>query len=153
MTLDVIHLKSPVRSLVPGPAVHVERDATLLTASQIMQSTNVSALLVGKHADAIVTERDLARALANGRHPDDPVETIATFHPVTVTGRISVIEAAALMLNDEIRHLVIDLGEGSMGVLSLRAVMAALLQASDPHVWLETLRVSVHLTPSDCWIG
>jgi signal-transduction protein with cAMP-binding, CBS, and nucleotidyltransferase domain len=153
MNLELIHMKSPVGSLVARPAVRIERDATLLSASRVMADSNVSAVLVGAEAEAIVTERDLARALANGHTPEDSIESIASFHPVTVSGRTPVTEAAALMLNEEIRHLVVDLGAGVTGVVSLRALMAALLQASNPEIWLESLRISVGLTPSDCWIG
>jgi CBS domain-containing protein len=153
MNLELIHLKSPVGSLVARPAVRIERDATLLWASHVMADSNVSALLVGAEAEAIVTERDLARALTDGRTPEDSIETIASFHPVTVSAHTPVTEAAALMLNEEIRHLVVDLGEGVTGVVSLRGVMAALLQASNPEIWLESLQVTVDLTPSDCWIG
>jgi signal-transduction protein with cAMP-binding, CBS, and nucleotidyltransferase domain len=153
MALDVIHLKSPVRSLVAGPVGRVDREATLLVTSQVMRSRNVSALLVGAHAEAIVTERDLARALANGATAGDSIATLATFHPITVPGHMPIIEAAALMLNEEIRHLVVDLGSGTTGVVSLRAIMAVLLQASDPELWLECLRIRVQMTPSDSWIG
>jgi signal-transduction protein with cAMP-binding, CBS, and nucleotidyltransferase domain len=153
MSLEVIHLKSPLRSLVSRPAAPVDRNTTLLVTSQVMRSRNVSALLVGDQAEAIVTERDLARALANGCQPDTSIATIASFHPITVPATIPVIQAAALMLNDDIRHLVVDLGAGDFGIVSIQVIMAAFLQASDPGLWLEALRIRVHLTPSDCWIG
>jgi hypothetical protein len=64
MALGVIHLHSPVRSLVSRPAVRIHADDTLTLASQVMRSQNVSCVLIGPARTAILTERDLTRALA-----------------------------------------------------------------------------------------
>ena len=56
------------------------------------------------------------------------------------------------MLNQEIRHLVIDGCADGPAVVSLRAVMAVLLQAVTPHIWLDRLRVAVSARPGT-WLG
>lgn len=106
-----------------------------------MRSKNLSAVLVSPTHDAIVTERDLTRALANELPPDTPVSLVATPLPITVPAGTDVVDAAALMLNQEVRHLIVELPDGSTGIVSLRAIMAVLLQAAQPDIWLTSLRV------------
>src|SRR5690606_30875632 len=67
----------PVRELVAGPAVAVDRATSLREAARIMRSRRVSSLLVD-HGKAIVTERDITRAIGAGGHPTETVETVAT---------------------------------------------------------------------------
>ena len=45
-----------------------------------------------------------------------------------------------------------DGDDGTVSVLSLREVMAVLLQMTTPHLWLATLRVAVS-TPPESWLG
>ena len=59
---------------------------------------------------AIVTERDLTQALADGCEPGERVVAIASANPLTVAHHASVIEAATLMLNEGLRHLVVSRG-------------------------------------------
>lgn len=42
--------------------------------------------------------------------------------------------------------------DGTAGVVSLRAVMAVLLQAVKPDLWLATLRVTFQ-APAEMWLG
>jgi CBS domain-containing protein len=128
--------------------VTVPAGISLEEAALTMRKANVSSLLVG-HERHIATERDLTRALAAGLRPEEPIGTVAS-HPISVSANTSVIDAAALMLNQEIRHLVIDGGANGPAVVSLRAVMAVLLQAVTPNIWLEPLRVAV--TPPETWL-
>jgi signal-transduction protein with cAMP-binding, CBS, and nucleotidyltransferase domain len=115
-----------------------------------MRNANVSSVLVGPERH-IATERDLTRALAAGLRPEEPIGTVAS-HPICVPANTSVVDAAALMLNQEIRHLVIEGCAEGLAVVSLRDVMAVLLQAVTPHIWLERLRVAVS-APPETWLG
>ena len=91
-----------------------------------MRSANVSSVLVGDGV-ALATEHDLARALAAGMAPDDPITAVTSTDPVRVLGRdLGGRHRAALMLNEEIRHLLIDGADGTVSVVSLREVMAVL---------------------------
>jgi CBS domain-containing protein len=146
----VVSATSPVTALVCRPALAVAPDATIAEAAAVLRSAGVSSLLVGDRT-AIVTERDLARALADGRDPSDPVATVATAHPVTVRATTSVMAAAAVMLNEEVRHLVVELDDG-VGIISMRDVLAVLLQCVDPHFWLRSLQLAIE-TPAEIWLG
>jgi CBS domain-containing protein len=68
-----------------------------------------------------------------------------------VPGDCSVMDAGAVMLNEEVRHLIVELGDG-VGIVSLREVMAVLLCAVNPKIWLARLRVAV-TGPSEIWLG
>lgn len=68
-----------------------------------------------------------------------------------MSGATSVVDACAVMLNEEVRHLLVDV-DGALGVLSLRDVAAVLLQTAEPHIWLASLRVAID-TPAEIWLG
>lgn len=152
MTTAVVHLHSPVGVLVACLAPRIAPDATLTRASQEMRRNNTSALLVGPRHSAIITERDLTRALAAEYPSDSTVAEVATPFPLAVRADTDVLEAAALMLNREVRHLIVELPDETDGIISLRQVMAVLLQAAQPEVWLSTLRVNLDALP-EIWIG
>jgi CBS domain-containing protein len=143
--------RSAIRTLVTRPAVAVPETCSVGEAVEAMQSHNVSAVLVGE-GTGIVTERDLARAVGAGVRSADPIDRIMTPHPLAVSGDVPVVDAAALMLNEQVRHLVVDLGSDQVGVISIRDVLAVLLQAVDPHLWLTTLRVAIE-SPPEVWLG
>ena len=135
-------IRSPVR---------VPAQCSVREVACVMREANVSSVLVGER-DAIATERDLATALAAGLGPGDPITAVVSANPIRVPGETSVVDAAALMLNQEIRHLVVDLGDGEVAVLSFRELMAVLLQMASPQLWLATLRIAVS-SPPECWLG
>jgi hypothetical protein len=56
------------------------------------------------------------------------------------------------MLTEHVRHLLVRLDDEEVGILSLRDVVAVLLQTADPELWLTSLRVAI-ATPSEAWIG
>jgi CBS domain-containing protein len=143
--------QSTLAALIPRPALTVPASCTLVDAVERMEAAGVSALVVGDHR-GIVTERDLARALAAGRALDEPVERAATRQPVAVPGATTVVAAAGLMLNEHVRHLLVELDDGTVGVVSVRDVLAVLLQATDPDPWLTSLRAAIE-TPSEIWLG
>ena len=117
-----------------------------------MREENVSAALVGGRCEAIVTERDLTRALASGLGPEAAISAVRVLDPATINAAESVVDGAAEMLRLEIRHLVVtDHGE-VLGVVSLHDVMVVLLQALDPAVWVATLREALTIH-TEMWLG
>lgn len=150
MRLRVLHPHSPIESLVGRPAVRVHSDDSLAIAGRVMRSHNVSAALVGAGHRAIVTERDITRAVAEDHLPDAPVSEVATPLPVTVSGEMTVVAAAAVMLNQEVRHLVVESPDGTVGIVSIRDVMAVLLQSTHPELWLASLRMKLDV-PIEAW--
>lgn len=151
MSLPIAAPNTPISRLILRPAVRVEGADTIAEAAAKMRTANVSSALVGP-GRAIVTERDLTVAWAEGRSGDEPVSEIASPDPLVVSAGMSICEAAATMLNHEIRHLIVVRGDDPPGVVSLRSVMAALLQSASPEAWLTTLRISFN-QPAELWLG
>ena len=147
----VVFPRSPLAALVSRPAVGVTAETTVADAVALMRRESVSALLVDGDA-GIVTERDLARALGAGRTAADPVGSVATPKPLTVPGTMTVVTAAGLMLNEQLRHLVVHIDATTSGIVSMRDILAVLLQVADPHLWLRSLR-AVMEAPAELWLG
>jgi CBS domain-containing protein len=143
---QVVGPHSPVAGLAQPP-VRVGADWTLHAAADAMREANVSAVLVGSD-QAIVTERDLSRALSIGLGPQDRVGAICVTDLIHVDEDTLVVEAAAQMFRHEIRHLLLRNWRSEViGVVSLRDVLGVLLDAMDPAVWIlirQTLSVSAH---------
>lgn len=114
----------PVLALGPG--------TKLWEAAHAMRIRDVSAAVIGVPGVplAVVTERDLTRALAERRDPDDDVGTIATEVPLTIDRATSVVDAAATMLRHGLRHLVVIDGHKLEGMVSMRDVLSALVVAT-----------------------
>jgi CBS domain-containing protein len=116
-----------------------------------MRQAMVSSALT-EDGKAIITERDLTRALASGLGPEAAVAAVFVPNPVTIPATASIVDAAADMLHNEIRHLVVTDHGDVLGVVSLRDVAAVLLEALDPAVWVATLREAV-TTRTEMWLG
>lgn len=74
----------------------------------------------------IVTERDLVHAVAAG-DLGVGASSLMSDGAVTVASDVSIADAAAAMLEAGVRHLVVDRGDGGLGVTSIRDVVEALL--------------------------
>ena len=142
---------SAVLVLVDGPAVGVSSDATLQQAARAMRDNNVSAVVVDD-GRAIVTERDLACATAAGLAVTTPVDDVMVSDPITINPAATIIEAAAVMIHEQIRHLVVRDDDGPVaGVVSLRAVLGVLLDVMEPSAWVA---VRYEITKrSEIWLG
>lgn len=149
--VNVVSQNSPLSRLVNRSALTIPAEATVADAAAAMEAAGVSALLV-EGAGGVVTERDIARAMAHGVPGDELVDAVATRYPLVVPGSMPVVEACGVMLNEHLRHLLVDLDGDRVGIVSLRDVAAVLLQAADPHLWLASLRVAVE-SPAEIWLG
>ena len=86
-TLGAMHLRPPTV---------VSADDTLAQVASAMVRDGVSCAILEEQPLRVVTEFDLARGLAQGLGPEDPVATIASAHPSWAPPSASVAEAAAL---------------------------------------------------------
>lgn len=128
MDLDGRHR---VQSLVARPAVHVHLSDTLRRLAVTLSEESIGAALVrgpSGHAAGLVSERDVVRALAEGAHPDrTTVGEIMADELVTTTPGEEVRAAVRTMLDAEIRHLPIVDGDVTVGMISVRDALRALL--------------------------
>jgi signal-transduction protein with cAMP-binding, CBS, and nucleotidyltransferase domain len=139
---------SPVAGLAQPP-VHVDADWSLQSVAEAMREANVSAVLVGLD-HAIVTERDLTRALHAGLGSHDQVGAVCVTDLIYLDEDTSVVQAATDMLRHEIRHLLLRNWRGQIkGVVSLRDVLGVLVEAMDPAVWVVMLQTLSVMTKID----
>jgi CBS domain-containing protein len=74
-----------------------------------------------RRALAVVSERDLVRAVASGSPLDGRVESVATKRPVSARRSDAPSKAVRLMVEKGIRHLIVENDDGTLfGVLSIR---------------------------------
>lgn len=139
----------------PGPAtrlcdlalsepIWLGGEATIREVAQAMARTGASAAMIGI-GPAIVSERDVVRAVARGEPGDAPAHTIAVPEVVVIERAAPAIEALAAMLEHGIRHLVVvDAGGKPCGMVSLRAAAEAVFGQVDSPPWLSALRFALH---------
>ena len=119
----------PIRDLIRRPLLQVHLDDTLRQLAEILATESVGAAVVkGTRPPALISERDIINALANGVDPDRTAvreamtEDLATAAP---SDRTTVV--AQRMLADEIRHMPIVEDEVVIGVVSVRDVLRAVV--------------------------
>jgi len=118
------------------PPVRVGIDWTLQETAAAMFAAGASCALVG-HDEAIVTERDLTRALTAGLGARAGVASVAVTDFVTVDDDTSVVEAAGVMLDNDVRHLVVRNHRGDVtGLIALRDMLRVLVDTMDPAIWV-----------------
>lgn len=122
--------QDPVGRLVSRGAVTVRPEATLEEVAQVLDREGVGAVLVrsGEDVVGIVSERDIIRSMADPDFEADRADDVMTYRPETVDEHTSVIDVARMMIEGQVRHLpVVDDG-GIFGVVSIRDVLAVLLE-------------------------
>lgn len=139
---------------VSGELVWIGPAQSLREAAQVMKQRHVSSVLVGVPGEfpAILTERDIAWAVADGRPLDSPVGEAAMSAPVTIDVSATVSDAAARMLDHDMRHLVITRDDQPVGIISARDAVGALLAAADAPMLVQLMRRCV-TTHSEVWLG
>ena len=122
-----------------GDVLTIEPSVTLSEAARAMRRREVGAAVVtdGGNLVGIFTERDLLRAIAEGRHPDEHrVESYMTPDPITLPPDHLPSEAAQIMHDRKFRHIpVVEDGE-VIGVVSIRDLVTAgmHIHSADAHV-------------------
>jgi CBS domain-containing protein len=117
-----------VGSLIKGRPLVLRSNATLRETVKIMADHNVGLLPIVDDEGrplAVISERDVIRALAAGASLDSPALATARRGPlITVTSDIDVYEAIVKMQRGGVRHLLVVDREGRLvGVVSIRDFM------------------------------
>jgi CBS domain-containing protein/sugar phosphate permease len=117
-----------VKEVMKSPPVTLYPQATLADAARTMAEKNIGFVVLteGDKPVGVVSERDVVKALASGMPLNTPLEKIATKRVITIEPDKSVVEAADLMAENEIRHLVIAERGRAVGVVSLRDLVQLL---------------------------
>lgn len=118
-----------IKDFVNRDPVVLPADSTIRDAAKQMAEKNVGlVVLVEKDRPRIpvgvVSERDIVRAVARGEPLDASVKSIASTRLVTVGLEDDVGVAAAKMLSNNVRHLVVlDDARRLVGVVSIRDIV------------------------------
>ena len=134
--------------------VWMQPSGDIREAARLMEQRHVSSVLVGGPGalHAIVTERDITYAVADGMPLDRPVRELVQSSAVAIDVSATVSDAAARMLEADVRHLVITRDGEAVGIISVRDALGALLAAADAPMLVELMRrcVSSH---TELWLG
>jgi CBS domain-containing protein len=104
---------------------------TLEEAARHMSRNEVGSLVVLEEGRCvgIITERDLTRAIAEAADPHrTKVAGYMSIRPITVTPETGIREAAAEMLETEVRHLPVAAGGALVGMVSLRDLLSVVVE-------------------------
>jgi signal-transduction protein with cAMP-binding, CBS, and nucleotidyltransferase domain len=119
-----------VRNLMKVPVVTIEPGRSVREAAQLMQDNVIGSVVVQESGRAvgIMTERDVLRAVAEGRDVEQTtVDDLMTKNLVGGGPNWDVVVAASVMTAHRIRHLVVQEQDRVLGVLSLRDVLSTFL--------------------------
>ena len=121
---------SPVRSVMVWPVATVEREVTLTEVAEALAADEIGALCVVENGAlaGIISERDVVAHLAAGADSAHlSAGEVMTSDVVTVGPEESIRAAARRMHDDQIRHLPV-LDDGAIaGIVSIRDLLAVLV--------------------------
>ncbi|MDV3244503.1 MAG: CBS domain-containing protein [Nitrososphaerales archaeon] len=115
-----------VEALIKRTPVTISAGATIRQAAEVFTREKIGLLVVASSispvkAVAVISERDVVRAVAAGTPLTSSLETIATKKLVSVKRSDRPSKAVMLMMEKGIRHLVVENDDGTLfGVLSIR---------------------------------
>jgi signal-transduction protein with cAMP-binding, CBS, and nucleotidyltransferase domain len=115
-----------VEALVRRSPVTISAGATIRQAAEVFAREKIGLLVVASSispvkAEAVISERDVVRAVAKGTPLGEKLDSIATKKLVSVKRSDRPAKAVKLMMDKGIRHLVVENDDGTLfGVLSIR---------------------------------
>lgn len=112
----------------------ISAEATLREAAASMVERGVGAVVVleGDSVVAILTERDVLKAVAAGRAEGAATSEWMTPHPDTIEPADTMDHAASLMIHGGYRHLPVLDEARLVGIVSIRDVMRIALDDRSP---------------------
>lgn len=109
-----------------GRALRADPTATLRQICKTFAAENVDAVLLDRPGSpvAVVTVRDLARALAEGADPDVVWGADVTApHPCYTLASTPVMEVITEMLRNQVDHILVMDEDGLVGMANLRSLV------------------------------
>ena len=115
-----------VEALIRRTPVTISPSATIRQAAEVFAREKIGLLVVATSvspvkARAVISERDVVRAVAKGTALTAPLDTVATKKLISVRRSDRASKAVRLMMDNGIRHLVVENDDGTLfGVISIR---------------------------------
>jgi CBS domain-containing protein len=112
----------------------IDAEATLGEAASRMAERGVGAVVIleGDTIAAILTERDVMKAVAAGKDGSASVTDWMTRHPDTIEPEDTTDHAASLMIHGGFRHLPVVEDGKVVGIVSIRDLMRVALDDRSP---------------------
>jgi CBS domain-containing protein len=144
---EELKVRMKVSEVMNRNLITMRPDETVYEAAKLMKENNIGSVVImeGSELKGIVTERDLITryiAVGDGRRPEDvKVSEIMTKDPVTIRDNTDIDEAARVMIERNIRRLIVVNYDGRVvGIISSRDILKVA-----PHIWfllLQELRIA-----------
>lgn len=115
-----------VEALVRRSPVTISSGATIKQAAEVFSREKIGLIVVASSinpvkAEAVISERDVVRAVAAGMPLSRQLDAVSTKKLIAVGRSDPLSKAVRLMMENNIRHLVVENDDGSLfGVLSIR---------------------------------
>jgi len=115
-----------VEALIHRSPVTISSNATIKQAAEVFVREKVGLLVVASsinpvRAEAVLSERDVVRAVASGMPAGTSLNEVSSKKLVRVKRSDPLSKAVLLMMDNHIRHLVVENDDGTLfGVLSIR---------------------------------
>ena len=126
--------QASVRLFTGDVVATVRPDATLQEAAEALVADDVGLLVVGTsdQVEAVLSERDLVRAIALGRDLQTTlVRDIASRRLVWCDATAIVAEVGELMMEQYVRHVLVEDADQLVGVVSARDLLGAYVAEPD----------------------
>ena len=115
-----------VEALVRRKPVTIGPSATIRQAAEVFAREKIGLLVVASSvspakAQAVISERDIVRAVAKGTSLTGQLDGVSTKKLISVRRSDPPSKAVRLMMENGIRHLVVENDDGTLfGVISIR---------------------------------
>ncbi len=126
-----ITLQDPIGSLIGSPVATIRPTDTLRAAATALAADRVGLLVVvdARGVHGVLSERDLTVAITEDADLDDiRVRDYASTELVQVEEEATILEAAAVMSDAQVRHIAVARDGVVTGVVSVRDVVDVLLE-------------------------
>jgi CBS domain-containing protein len=114
-----------VRDVMKSPPITAPSDANIRDVASVMADKNVGLVILTTDGTiaGVVSERDVVRAVAQGKKLDDKAIDVATKKVVTVAPDASLGDVLLSMSEHGIRHVVVAQDGRPLGVVSIRDIV------------------------------
>lgn len=126
---------SHVRRVVTGPTVSLRREQPLSEAAAVLATNEIGAAIVlsGSRSIGVLSERDVIKACAADvdELTDLRVADVMSPQVEMIEGSATILEASRRMVDGGIRHLAVSDGDRPLGLVSMRDLLAVLVQTTE----------------------
>jgi CBS domain-containing protein len=125
---------APVRVFAADAVITMAADATLQAVADELAGDQIGLVVLGSVGDVegVVSERDVVRAVAEALDPlATPAREVASTRLVWCDASASVREVAERMMEEYVRHVLLEVDGRLVGIVSARDLLGAYAISSD----------------------